>query len=51
MAKHQNLAEWHGKDLVDQDGHKIGKLEGVYVESRPTSRCSAPSRKACSPAT
>jgi hypothetical protein len=32
MAKHQNLAEWHGKDLVDQDGHKIGKLEGVYVD-------------------
>ena len=32
MAKHQNLAEWHGKDLVDRDGDKIGKLEDVYVD-------------------
>lgn len=32
MAKHQNLAEWQGKDLVDRDGHKIGKLENVYVD-------------------
>ena len=32
MAKHQNLAEWQGKDLVDRDGHKIGKLEDVYVD-------------------
>jgi uncharacterized protein YrrD len=32
MAKHHNIAEWHGKDLVDRDGKKIGKLEGVYVD-------------------
>lgn len=32
MAKHQNLAEWHGKDLVDPDGNRIGKLEDVYVD-------------------
>ena len=32
MAKHQNIAEWHGKDLVDRDGEKIGKLEDVYVD-------------------
>jgi uncharacterized protein YrrD len=32
MAKHQNIAEWHGKDLVDRDGNKIGKLEDVYVD-------------------
>ena len=32
MAKHHNIAEWHGKDLVDRDGMKIGKLEGVYVD-------------------
>jgi uncharacterized protein YrrD len=31
MAKHENIAEWHGKDLVDRDGEKIGKLEDVYV--------------------
>jgi hypothetical protein len=29
---HQSIAEWHGKDLVDRDGEKIGKLEGVYVD-------------------
>jgi hypothetical protein len=32
MAKHHNIAEWHGKALVDRDGKKIGKLEGVYVD-------------------
>jgi uncharacterized protein YrrD len=32
MAKHQNIAEWHGKDLVDRDGDKIGKLQDVYVD-------------------
>ena len=32
MAKHQNIAQWHGKDLVDLVGDKIGKLEGVYVD-------------------
>jgi hypothetical protein len=32
VAKHQNIAEWHGKVLVDRDGEKIGKLEDVYVD-------------------
>jgi hypothetical protein len=32
MVTHQNIAEWQGKDLVDRDGEKIGKLEGVYVD-------------------
>jgi uncharacterized protein YrrD len=32
MAQHQNIAEWHGKALVDRDGEKIGKLEDVYVD-------------------
>jgi hypothetical protein len=27
-----NVAEWHGKTLVDVNGEKIGKLEGVYVD-------------------
>jgi sporulation protein YlmC with PRC-barrel domain len=27
-----NVAEWHGKQLVDIDGEKIGKLEDVYVD-------------------
>jgi PRC-barrel domain len=32
MVEHRNIAEWHGKLLVDRDGEKIGKLEGVYVD-------------------
>jgi sporulation protein YlmC with PRC-barrel domain len=27
-----NVADWHGKTLVDRDGEKIGKLEDVYVD-------------------
>jgi hypothetical protein len=27
-----NIADWHGKLLVDVDGEKIGKLEDVYVD-------------------
>jgi uncharacterized protein YrrD len=32
MAHHPNIAEWHGKMLVDRDGQKIGKLQDVYVD-------------------
>jgi PRC-barrel domain len=32
MAHHQNIAEWHGKTLVDREGQKIGKLQDVYVD-------------------
>jgi hypothetical protein len=28
----ENVAQWHGKDLVDSLGEKIGKLEDVYVD-------------------
>ena len=27
-----NVAEWHGKMLVDRDGEKIGKLQDVYID-------------------
>jgi PRC-barrel domain protein len=27
-----NVAEWHGKALIDRDGEKIGKLQDVYVD-------------------
>jgi uncharacterized protein YrrD len=27
-----NVAEWHGKMLVDSEGEKIGKLQDVYVD-------------------
>jgi hypothetical protein len=32
MAYHENIGEWHGKDLVDCNGDKIGKLQDVYVD-------------------
>ena len=28
----ENITEWHGSDLVDSSGEKIGKLEDVYVD-------------------
>jgi PRC-barrel domain protein len=30
--RHQDIAQWHGKELVDRDGERIGKLEDVYVD-------------------
>ncbi len=27
-----NVADWHGKMLIDRDGEKIGKLQDVYVD-------------------
>jgi hypothetical protein len=37
MSEHQqdaewNVAEWHGKMLVDRDRERIGKLQDVYVD-------------------
>ena len=37
VAEHQeeaewNVAEWHGRMLVDRNGERIGKLQDVYVD-------------------
>jgi hypothetical protein len=29
---HRDFSEWHGKDLVDRDGERIGKLEDIYFD-------------------
>ena len=29
---HRDFSEWHGKDLIDRDGERIGKLDGVYFD-------------------
>jgi PRC-barrel domain len=29
---HRDIAEWHGMELVDRYGERIGKLEEVYVD-------------------
>jgi uncharacterized protein YrrD len=31
-VKHRNIAEWHGSELIDRDGERIGKLEDVYYD-------------------
>lgn len=28
----ENIPDWHGKDLIDNSGEKIGKLQDVYVD-------------------
>ena len=32
MVTHRDISEWHGKELVDLDGERIGKLEDVYFD-------------------
>jgi uncharacterized protein YrrD len=32
MITHGNIATWHGTQLVDRYGEKLGKLEDVYVD-------------------
>jgi sporulation protein YlmC with PRC-barrel domain len=32
QAAEWNVADWHGKTLLDAEGEKIGKLEDVYVD-------------------
>ena len=27
-----NVAEWHGKMIIDRNGEKIGKLQDIYVD-------------------
>lgn len=41
-------SERTGKVLVDCDGNRIRKLQEVHVISRPMSRSSEQSRRACS---
>jgi hypothetical protein len=33
MFEAENIREWHGHDVVDPDGRKIGQLEGVYFDT------------------
>jgi len=32
MVTHRNIATWHGTQLVDRYGEKLGKLKDVYVD-------------------
>lgn len=29
---HRNISEWHGRELVDRTGERIGRLEDVYYD-------------------
>ena len=33
MFEAANIREWRGHDVVDAEGHKIGQLEAVYVDT------------------
>src|ERR1700740_1809619 len=33
MAEHQDIGEWHGRELVKRDGQRIAKREDVYVDA------------------
>ena len=46
-----NVADWHGKMLVDRDGERIGKLQDVYVDVENDEPQFASVKKASSHAT
>ncbi len=33
MVEAADIREWRGHDVVDAEGHKIGELEAVYVDT------------------
>jgi PRC-barrel domain protein len=33
MSEAANIREWRGNDVVDAQGHKIGRLEAVYFDT------------------
>ena len=33
MFEAGDIRDWRGHDVVDTDGHKIGKLESIYVDT------------------
>src|SRR5581483_8061718 len=41
-----DIREWRGHDVVDSDGHKIGELEAVYVDT--STDLPAPGTGSCS---
>ncbi len=41
MFEPSDIREWRGHDVVDSDGHKIGILESVYVDTATDNPCFA----------
>lgn len=33
MIGAENIRDWRNHDVLDPDGHKIGQLEGIYVDT------------------
>ena len=33
MFEAENIRDWRGHDVVDVEGHKIGELEAIYVDT------------------
>ena len=34
----EDVLSWRGRELVDNDGDKIGTIDEIYLDRRPTSR-------------
>src|SRR5215218_4268371 len=34
MSHHHHTLEWRGREVVDRDGDKIGKLEEIYLDQQ-----------------
>ncbi|AKN74932.1 photosystem reaction center subunit H [Streptomyces sp. PBH53] len=41
MFEASDIREWRGHDVVDADGHKIGVLESIYVDTGTDQPCFA----------
>ena len=33
MVEVENIGDWKGKDLIDRDDERVGKVEDVYVDT------------------
>lgn len=41
MFEAENIRDWRQHDVVDPDGHRIGELEAVYVDTASDQPCFA----------
>ena len=51
MFEAGDIREWRGHDVVDSDGHKIGELEAIYVDTSTDLPAFATVKSGCLPGT
>ena len=51
MFEAANIREWRGHDVVDAQGHKIGGLKAIYVDTRTGLPSFGTARSGCRPGT